>query len=234
MRREFISFPKSGRSWLRFALHRLGVADRIAFHHDGFEYNNGIKPPLDFDFAARRARYGDGRPIVYLSREPRDVMVSLYHQVTGRFADFFEYAGSISEFIRDPYFGAANLAAFQAQWSTLCAEGVALPITYEACHADFRAVLGRVLAHYGLVLPPSALDEVVKTASFAEMRQLETSGSFSEPWLRPRNGAPKVRKGEVGGYAAALSAEDLTYLDEVFGHVEASAENLPRGNSVNI
>ncbi|MGQ7794589.1 sulfotransferase domain-containing protein [Faunimonas sp. B44] len=224
MRRDFISFPKSGRSWLRFALHHLGVADQINFHHDGFEYNNGSKPPLDFDFAARRARYGDGRAIVYLSREPRDVMVSLYHQVTGRFADFFGYAGSISEFIRDPYFGAANLAAFQAQWSMLCAEGIALPITYEACHADFRAVLGRVLAHYGFALPPSALDKAVEAASFANMRVLEASGRFSEPWLRRRNGAPKVRKGQVGSFAVALPAEDLAYLDEVFGGVEARVE----------
>ena len=49
------------------------------------------------------------------------------------------------------------------------------------------------------------------------MRKLEREGSHPEPWLRPRNGAPKVRRGEVGGFRTELSADDIAYLNDVFG-----------------
>ena len=48
-KRELISFPKSGRTWLRYALHLLGVEETIRFHHDGFEYSDPTRPALDFD-----------------------------------------------------------------------------------------------------------------------------------------------------------------------------------------
>ena len=49
------------------------------------------------------------------------------------------------------------------------------------------------------------------------MQQVERSGAFPEPWLRPRNGAPKVRRGRVGGYLEVLSDCDIAYLEAIFG-----------------
>jgi hypothetical protein len=69
------------------------------------------------------------------------VIVSLFFQVTGRFEDFFKYKNSLSEFIRDPYFGARNLAEFQRQWDEICDQGKVLRISYEQCHVDFEEVL---------------------------------------------------------------------------------------------
>jgi hypothetical protein len=212
----FVSFPKSGRSWLRYALHRLGVADRVAFHHDGFEYNDGARPPLDFDFAARLARYSRGDLIVYLHRDPRDTMVSLYHQVTGCFSDFFGYRGSLSDFIRDPYFGAENLQRFRVQWLELSRRGHALAVSYEDCHADFPATLAKVVAHYRFDFADAALREASAAATFETMRAVEKDGSFQAPWLRLRNGAPKVRQGTVGGFAHVLTDEDVRYLNRLF------------------
>ena len=178
MRREFTSFPKSGRSWLRYALSRLGVAELVRFHHDGFEYNDGSLPPLDFSFEQRRARCAAVDAVVYLHREPRDVMISLYFQVTTRFHDFFGYSGSLSEFIRDPYFGAPNLREFQLQWDELCAKGLALRITYEACHRDFDLVLSTVLEHYGLPTDRAAVAAAAESARFTHMQKVEQEGAF--------------------------------------------------------
>ena len=45
------------------------------------------------------------------------------------------------------------------------------------------------------------------------MRKVEQSRSFDQPWLQPRMDAPKMRQGRVGGYAEALSPEDIAFID---------------------
>jgi Sulfotransferase domain len=188
--RELISFPKSGRTWLRYALRLLGVEEAILFHHDGFEYNDPTRPPLDFDFRARRRRTLGVDNVVYLERDPRDIMVSLYHQITGRHQQVFDYHGTLSEFIRDPYFGARNLAEFRRQWNQICASGTVLRISYEDLHSDFGNVVRAVLSCYELHCPTVDLDELTKKCSFRAMREVEERGDFPDIWLRLQNGHP--------------------------------------------
>ncbi|HEY5412834.1 MAG TPA: sulfotransferase domain-containing protein [Caulobacteraceae bacterium] len=213
--RQIISFPKSGRSWVRYALHTLGVERDIRFHHDGFEYNDATRPPLDFDLAARRARYEGQGPIVYLSRDPRDLMVSFYHQITGRFADLFGYEVELQEFLRDPYFGAAQLLRFQAQWAGLCNEGIALHVRYEALHEDFAREFGRLARALGYGFSDAELAVAASAANIENMRAVEVSGEFSGKWLRLRNNSPKVRRGRVGAHVGVLSPSDLQWLEDL-------------------
>jgi sulfotransferase family protein len=217
MIREFVSFPKSGRTWIRYLLGQLGVDRQIAFHHDQFEFNDGAKPPHDFDLASRLSRYRGVDRLVYLERDPRDVMVSLYHQVTGRFREFFGYEGSISDFIRDDYFGAANLDRFRRLWHELARE-LGFPIvTYEQCHADPAAVVRHIVDYYGFDVDDAAIARAVDASSFERMKAVEAADDFPEPWLRAKSGFPKVREGKVGGHRAVLPAGDIAYLDAIFG-----------------
>jgi hypothetical protein len=216
MRRAFVSFPKSGRTWLRYAFRLAGVDEQIDFHHDGFEYSDGSRPTLDFDFDARLARGLEVDRLIYLDRDPRDVMVSLYHQVTGRFRTTFNYAGSISDFIRDPYFGAGNLAEFRRQWDEVCARRPVFRTSYEDCHRDLGAVLKSAMDYLGFACPEARLVDIAEASSFSQMRQVEQSGAFDQPWLRPRDGAPKVRGGQAGAHRLDLSQSDIAFLNQVF------------------
>ncbi len=216
MKRHLISYPKSGRTWVRYALSVLEVADKIQFQHDGFEFNDGAKPPHDFDYDRRVEAYSQIDRVVYLSRDPRDLMVSLYFQVTGRFCDFFGYQGTVSEFIRDDYFGAENLQRFRRIWERMCSEGHAMHITYEECHRDLVAVLKRVTDFCGFEFTAERLHEAAEASSFENMKAVESSGRFPHPWLRPRNSAPKIRRGVVGGFRDHLSETDIKYLTDVF------------------
>ncbi|MBN1883068.1 MAG: sulfotransferase domain-containing protein [Deltaproteobacteria bacterium] len=189
----------------------------IRFHHDSFEFNDGTKPPHDFDIKRRLKEYSKVRKLVYLERDPRDVMVSLYYQVTGRFKDFFHYEEDISSFIRDEYFGAGNLMRFRDIWATLCDRFDFLTVFYEDCHEDMETVIRKILTYYDFEIDPDALGKAIMDARFENMKKVEESESFEHPWLRPRNQSPKVRRGKIGGYTDELSADDIAYLNDIFG-----------------
>ncbi|MEM9115930.1 MAG: class I SAM-dependent methyltransferase [Myxococcota bacterium] len=213
---RFVSFPKSGRTWYRYALTQLGLADEITFDHDGFDFNDGAMPPFDFDESKRWCACHRADRVVYLHRDPREVMVSLFHQVTGRFRDFFEYEGNVSHFIREPYFGAHNLARFQRMWNRVVAEGLAVSVSYADAHRDFESAMRKVVDALGLQASADEIRESSKRSAFDKMKQVEAEGAFEKPWLRVRNEAPKVRRGQEGSFRSELSRADQDYLDEVF------------------
>jgi hypothetical protein len=223
MDRQFVSYPKSGRSWIRYILHLLGLEKTIHFHHDGCEFSDSAKPPLALDFATRLGNYSKGGRIVYLRRDPRDVMVSLYFQIKGRMRDVFDFQGDISAFIRDEYFGAANLLEFDRQWRQLCRRGLALCVTYEECHQDVADVMRKILTWYDVDVSDQELWAACEAATLPKMRAVELEGNFGEPWLRPRNGATKTRQGTVGGYADSLPAADIAFLEQL---IEATGAEL--------
>ncbi|WP_169980194.1 sulfotransferase domain-containing protein [Tautonia rosea] len=216
MNRQFVSYPKSGRTWIRFLLTQLDLDPQIVFHHDRFEFNDGARPPHDFDLERRLRDYAQVDRLVYLERDPRDTIVSLYHQVTGRFRDFFAYEGTLSDFVRDDYFGAETLHRFRVMWAELADRLGVLRVSYEQCHEDLEGTVRRILDYYGFEVSPDRLAKAVQLADFDSMKRLEQSGTFAQPWLRPRNGAPKVRRGTVGGFRDALGPDDIAYLNTIF------------------
>jgi len=211
-----ISYPKSGRTWLRYMLLQLIHEDDIKYHHDGFEFNDGALPAHNFDLDARLKKYSQGQKLVYLDRDPRDVMVSLFHQVTGRFSDFFNYGGTLSDFLRDDYFGALNLKKFREMWFTVLVNRPFLHISYEQLHRNPVLVLDRVVKYLELDVSLTNIVTAVSAGDIKKMKSLELSADFSEPWLRPRNGHTKVRKGEVGGFRSELCEQDIDYLNSIF------------------
>ena len=204
---------------MRYILHQCRVDDRILFHHDGFEFNDGDKPAHDFSVEERVRRYAPPDKIVYLERDPRDVIVSLFHQVTGRFDDFFAYRGSLSDFIRDPYFGLDPLLAFQSMWRRVAAATDCVTIRYEDLHEGTEREVRRILAHFKLDVAEDQLEAALAGSTLEAMRAVEAAERFGEPWLRPRLGHAKVRKGRVGSHSEEMSAADIEYCDQKMAQV---------------
>ena len=104
-----VSYPKSGRTWLRVILQDLDVP--LAFTHDG---SSGSKARKFEELKPIRKELYTEMPVVFLFRDPRDTVVSAYFWETHRLVD--GYAGSMAEFIRDPSHGVEKIVRFNLAW----------------------------------------------------------------------------------------------------------------------
>jgi hypothetical protein len=207
-----VSFPKSGRTWLRVMLDAANV--HIDYTHDrsGHQGQRHLS-----EMGHDKSAYKDRR-VVLLVRDPRDVVVSGYFQATKRIG---VYDGSISDFIRDPKHGIEKIIIFNSDWFS----SAGIPkdfhlIQYEDMHARLREVLTEVIrfADPGRRLPD--LDKIMELGRFENMQEMENSGELAKKYgkiLKPGDPTDvesfKCRKGKVGGYADYLSEDDIEYCD---------------------
>lgn len=206
-----VSFPKSGRTWLRVMLDQCGCD--LVWSHAGSDHAFA-KPPAKLN-TFRALTY---RRLLFLHRDPRDTVVSGYHQARQRRGG---YRGTLSEFIRDPRHGLEKVLHFNAMWLKLASRRRGTMVTtYEALKADTEAELARITAFFGCDVPRERIGEVVATSSFDRMQALERTGGYAERYgkvLTPadpsRTESFKVRRGKVGGYRDELSAEDVAWCD---------------------
>jgi hypothetical protein len=213
-----VSFPKSGRTWLHVMLARLARGAHAPFVLDVpgvlFTHDDADKPaqPLRADFE----RYA-ARKVVLLVRDPRDVLVSYFAHRTRR---DLTYAGTLSAFVREPGYGAERIVAFLAGWwahRTVPAGFVV--VRYEDLHADPRKELERLARFLGLPHGDAELEDAVAFAAFDRMAAMERTGVLADQRLRAADAADresyKVRRGEVGGWVAALAPGDAAWVSAV-------------------
>lgn len=226
-----LSYPKSGRTWLRMAL-GLCLAE---------EYGLMPEDPTDLSALARcngkvptiRATH-DGRPhvarpeelrqkkyayigtrIVFLVRDPRDAVISLHYQ--HRYRDGRD-VGDLEDWVRTGAGGLPTAVEFLNSWLRnleLARETVL--VTYEGMHRDLRSVLTDVCAFVGVTPAQGTIDKVVERSSFGRMRALEAQGEAREERLQARDVGDvrtyKTRAGKVGGYVDEVSAETRAWMD---------------------
>ena len=230
-----VSYPKSGRTWLRTLLgkafcEQYGVDEGLLldtytltkqtgvlttrFTHDGSEILDGKHfRDLDVD---RSAKF-QGKKVLFIVRDLRDVLVSSYFQAVKR-ADVFE--GEISAFIRDERFGVQKIVQFLNIWhvNQFFPDDFLL-LTYEDMHKDTERALRQALDFMGAgSVTDAVIDRAVEFASFESMRRMEKNDEFGIWWMRPGDvddpESYKVRRGKIGGYVDYLSSEDIAYVDE--------------------
>jgi hypothetical protein len=209
-----VSYPKSGRTWLRMMLQEVGV--EFHFTHDGF---GGSKAkPFDETRVGRRKRYRI-QPVVFLYRDPRDTVVSDYFWRARRKES---YSGTITDFIRDPLCGIERIVRFNLAWLE---RGRTLPsflsITYEDLSANPVAGVRHILGFAGVSSSDAKILKAVENNTFERMKDREAKGAYAEyrgKFFTPKVAEPeayKVRRGKRGGYLDSLSPEDITYCDDV-------------------
>lgn len=227
-----VSFPKCGRTWLVLLIgkaiaehHRLRIDNplklrqmawpwrRIPYilqHHDG-----GPEFLLPEEIPTDKSAYA-GKKVIFLVRDPRDVLVSLYFQLTRRNANF---DGTFDEFLAQRRGGLEALIAFYNAWAAnRQTPRDFLLVTYEDLHQDPHGELRRVLAFLGVPdVSDATVDTAVEYAHFDNMREIESSNALGTSRLAARDAddpdSYKTRRGEVGGYTDYLDGDALAWVN---------------------
>jgi hypothetical protein len=209
-----VSFPKSGRTWLRVMLDELKLDAK--YTHDG----SGHSRTGHVEELEPASEAFSGKTIVFLYRDPRDTVVSGYFQTAKRLGG---YDGTISDFVRDPRHGIEKIIRFNLEWLARGAElGRFHAVTYEDLKADTAGALAAIVGFVGAERGAEEIAVVVDEASFEKMQARERSGELAERYgriLAPADSSDpqsfKVREGIVGGFRKHLSDDDVAFCNAV-------------------
>jgi len=208
-----VSYPKSGRTWLRMILAKL-IAIR-GFDHEKFE----LIPALHKSPEYIAENYSRDARVVFLHRNPGDVVVSYYAEKATSVRSGEVYGGTISEFIRDPELGIRAILAFNTSWRRQLPEFAAhLVISYEDLHDDIPLYARRIVDFLGFEYEPEELLEAIAYADFGNMQKIERGEGTN--YLEHYKGSygksvGRVRKGKVDAFRSELSADDVAYIEEM-------------------
>lgn len=225
------SFPKCGRTWLRFILSNylnqvFSLGQPVDLRTMFF-----IMPNCDLDAerGLRAYRYTThrrmqliavshlpyqrkftGRPVVFLMRSVSDAIVSFYFHNSRQWS---HYRGTLSEFLRDAEWGVPRLVSYMNAWAGELRGESTRVVTYERLKQNAEAEVLQVLRFLGLPEDAPALRRAIELAAVDRMRELEIRQPLPGHRYDPSDvDARRVRKARVGAGLEHLTPADTAYI----------------------
>jgi hypothetical protein len=226
-----VSYPKSGNTWTRFLIANLVYPEK---NPDFSNINELLPDPeamskRDLERAPRPRilkshQYFDPRyqKVIYIVRDPRDVVLSEYYFDIKRRAIAEEYPKQqfVSRFVRGelnhPYGTWFENAAtwFYARRG----DPRFLLVKYEALQSQAMEEMGRIAGFLGISAPPERLALAIEQSSADRMRELEKKQAHLWSSTRDtRQDKPFVRSAKAGGWKAELSESSVAEIESAWG-----------------
>ncbi len=190
-----VEFPRSGITWLSFILGNIelrlaGAGEFVTYynHHrhvvDVHQLRGGgrINRRLGRTFIKSHSTYNpDYYFVVYLVRNPIDVMVS-YYNFMRREQDYRE---SFDHFVRHPLFGVGKWKEHVNSWLYVKDEPQRLHLLrYEDLVRDAQRVISGLYMNLGVALEEVLLRDALERSSLESMKQSEEHYRRSNPRVR--------------------------------------------------
>ena len=218
------SFPKCGRTWLRFLLanyfnllFKLNVLvdlqtlfTLLPNDHSGFKGIDSFQfhhiPGLPLILSSHTPCKKDG---VLLLRSIPDVVVSDYFQLT----ELGKVNGSMSEFISSSRGSLYRYCDYLNTCSQKDEPKPLLTMTYEGLHQDTAGELKKLFNILDLPIHDDYINQAVELARFDNMQEVEKeSGLPSVARIKESRKLNRVRQGRVGGYVDYLQKNEIETL----------------------
>lgn len=220
-----VSFPKSGATWVDFLMANIhlkmsGDKRLVNFYNihtiiPDVHYCRHVRvTPLPFpgfrvmkSHAAYNPYY---KNVIYIIRDPRDVMVSYYKFLVG----LGEFSGSVSDLIRSPKYGIETWINHVEEWHYCSPASMRIIfVRYEDLKSNTYATLRGLYEAIGFVIPDEVLNIAIEESSFDKMKLLERAWNYGG---RPvGDNFTFMRKGVSGAWENTLTDDDLVYVRTV-------------------
>ncbi len=230
---HIVSFPKSGRTWLRFILANyynmyFGINEEIDLknmfefmpNNNHFEEMKGYYkyrfknrkdvPLVLFSHDGYNHSQYENKKVIFLKRNPIDTIVSYYFHI--RFKP--GYQGSISEFIRDEKYGINKIVKFIKKWGEELNENQ-MQISYEEMHEDMDNLLRKVIKYIGLNINEEYLSKAIQLSHFKEMKKVEKKTKVPGCEGQKDDDDMRVRQGEISNYKKYLNQKNVEFCMKI-------------------
>ena len=219
----FVSYPRSGSTWLRFLL-----ANLVKVGDEAIDFHNVARFIPEVADLASGGPYASPRIIrthapyqkryprtIYLVRDGRDVYLSYYHHQGHKMAE----DTTLAAFLASDDHWPGRWSDHVAGWLDAGLDQQRLLLVrYEDLRQDTAGELRRMADFAGLAVSDEGIAGAVAESAFDRMRRMENSSGH------PRAGKYSgqfVRQGKSGGWRDAYTAEDLAIFNAKDGPVLA-------------
>ena len=226
-----VSYPKSGNTWTRFLIANLVYPEKSP---DFANINDLIPDPeamakRDLERASRPRilkshQYFDPRypKVIYIARDPRDVVLSEYHFDIKRGAINEDYPLEkfVSRFINGelnhPY---GTWAENVATWIYTRGQSHRLLfVRYEALQSNGEYELGRIAKFLDVKATPERITNALAQSTADRMRELEKKqGHLWSSTRETRQDKPFVRSAKAGGWKTELPEASVAEIESAWG-----------------
>lgn len=242
-----VSYPKSGRTWVRFL-----IANYLSGNQCDFLNSYSIIPGIEYNpqqcVNVQRPRFiqshwtftPEFKKVIFIVRDGRDVAVSYYFhlikfKIISKDTSFADYITMFNQGIFD---NASPWGNYIETWLKNAPEEFLL-IKYEDLKTDVVKELTKMIEFAGLPVNKKALLEAVDASSFEKMKSHEQSGKLYDELEKTDLSIPHVREGKVGSYKDYFDDEMLKEFNNYHGAALAklgylSQDNLPNSQLKNM
>jgi hypothetical protein len=247
-----VGHPKSGNTWLRVLISRLyqvrhdipgsqiAHSDELHRLNPAIPYITATNAYYSYEGAVGRVLAAGApespmrhKPIVFLARNPCDIAISWFIQVTKR-QSYRKYELinhelghpidrsqiQMWEFVRHSELGVMSLINYLNDWArNMPSLDRCIMVRYEDLRADPARELRRIADLMGEKFTDETYAEAVRFGSVENMRELESKGYWKYGGMTLRNAKDpetfKVRRAKVGGYRDYLTEEQAAEIEEL-------------------
>ncbi|MEK6879906.1 MAG: sulfotransferase domain-containing protein [Nanoarchaeota archaeon] len=240
-----VSYPKTGRTWLSMILatlfqekYNLDKKDIISLEKLTYksnqlpkislihEDNPQLKTPIELTISKKKLL--EKKKIIFLIRDPRDVIVSWYFHMKNRKG---KYEGNISDFLGIPIGGFHTIIEYFNIWNKYSKHKNFLKITYENLSKNPLEEIKKILNFLKVYnIKDEEIINSMQKSSFENMQKMEKENVFNVNRFKTKDvndtESFKMRKGEVGGYKNYLNKKDIEMLNSYLENLNKDDRKL--------